>query len=130
MSYHFFNPNPAGKIAGDCVIRALCAALGESWQTVYTALCVQGYKMCDWGNSDPVWGAYLRTQGFERQTLPNTCPSCYTVGDFAADHSSGAYVLGTGSHAVAVINGDVYDIFDSSGMMPVFFYERSGSNGV
>lgn len=128
--YKHYNPNPMRSAAGDCVIRALCAVLGESWRDVYTALSVQGYMMGDWGNSDSVWGAYLRSRGFERHSLPNTCPDCYAVGDFARDHQSGAYVLGTGSHAVAVIGGDVYDSFDSSGMIPVFFYERSGSNGV
>lgn len=125
--YKHYNPNPVRTSAGDCVIRALCAALGASWYDVYTALSVQGYMMGDWGNSDSVWGAYLRAQSFDRHSLPNICPDCYTVGDFARDHSSGVYVLGTGSHAVAVIGGDVYDSFDSSGMIPVFFYERTTS---
>lgn len=69
MAYKYYNPNPSRKNAGDCVIRALCAALGESWQAVYTALSVQGYKMHDWGNSDPVWGAYLRSRGFVRRAI-------------------------------------------------------------
>lgn len=120
-----YNPNPAGRIAGDCVIRAISAALGESWQRVYVDLSVQGYMMSDWGNSDPVWGAYLRSRGFERHAIPNTCPACYTVGDFAADHKSGVYVLGTGSHAVTVIDGNVYDSFDSRDMIPTFYFERT-----
>lgn len=123
--YKHYNPNPGGKIAGDCVIRALSAALGESWQAVYVDLSVQGYMMHDLGNSDPVWGAFLRSRGFERHVLPNSCPDCYTVGDFARDHSSGVYVLGTGSHAVAVIDGDIYDTWDSSGEIPIFYYERT-----
>lgn len=125
--YQYYNPNPGGRIAGDCVIRAISAALGESWQRVYVDLSVQGYCMSDWGNSDPVWGAYLRSRGFERQAIPNTCPNCYTVGDFAAEHKSGVYVLGTGSHAVAVINGDILDSWDSSQQVPVFYYERTDS---
>ena len=122
-----YNPNPGGRIAGDCVIRAISAALGESWQRVYVDLSVQGYMMSDWGNSDPVWGAYLRSRGFERHAIPNTCPACYTVGDFAAEHPSGVYVLGTGSHAVAVKNGSIYDSWDSSQQVPVFYYERTDS---
>lgn len=122
--YRHYNPNPKGIQAGDCVIRAISAATGQSWQDVYVALSVQGYAMCDWGNSDPVWGAWLRSQGFQRQVIPNTCPACYTVGDFARDHPHGAYVLGTGSHAVAVIDGDIYDSWDSSGAVPIFYYTR------
>lgn len=130
MAYRYFNPNPSGKNAGDCVIRALCAALGESWQAIYAALSVQGYKMHDWGNSDPVWGAYLRSRGFVRRAIPDTCPDCYTVGDFARDHPKGVYVLGTGRHAVAVLDGGVVvDTWDSTSEVPVFYFERSGSNG-
>ena len=123
--YKYYNPNPGGKIAGDCVIRAISAVLGESWQAVYVDLSVQGYMMHDWGNSNGVWGAFLRSHGFERHSLPNTCPDCYTVGDFAEDHRKGRYVLGTGTHAVTVIDGDVYDSFDSSDMIPIFYYERT-----
>ena len=87
--------------------------------------------MHDWGNSDPVWGAYLRSRGFERRAIPNTCPDCYTVGDFARDHSKGDYVLGTGRHAVAVLDGGlIMDTWDSSQEIPTFYFERSGTNGV
>lgn len=127
MNYKYFNPNPAGKNAGDCVIRALCAVLGEPWKSVYTALSVQGYKMHDWGNSDPVWGAYLRSRGFSRSAIPNTCPDCYSIADFAESHQKGAYVLGTGRHAVAVVDGVIRDTWDSSQEIPIFYFERSGT---
>lgn len=122
--YRHYNPNPKGIQAGDCVIRAISAASGQSWQDVYAALSVQGYMMGDWGNSDRVWGAYLRSRGYRRETLPNTCPDCYTIADFAAEHPHGAYVLGTGSHAVAVISGDILDSWDSSQAVPIFYYTK------
>lgn len=124
--YRHYNPNPRGIQAGDCVIRAVCAVTGQSWQAVYAALSLQGYMMGDWGNSDRVWGAYLRSRGYRRQILPSICPDCYTVGDFAADHPQGRYVLGTGSHAVAVVDGVIYDSFDSSGAVPVFYFAKEG----
>lgn len=127
MSYQYFNPNPAEKNAGDCVIRALCAVLKEPWESVYTALSVQGYMMHDWGNSDPVWGAYLRSRGFSRSVIPNSCPDCYTIADFAENHPRGEYVLGTGKHAVAVVDGVIYDTWDSSREIPIFYYERNGA---
>lgn len=123
--YRHYNPNPRGIQAGDCVIRAISAVTGQSWQDVYVVLSVQGYMMGDWGNSDRVWGAYLRSRGYRRETLPNTCPDCYTVADFAADHPHGNYVLGTGSHAVAVVEGGVImDSWDSSQAVPLFFYAK------
>jgi len=123
--YKHYNPNPRGIQAGDCVIRAISAVTGQSWQDVYVVLSVQGYAMGDWGNSDRVWGAYLRSRGYRRETLPNTCPDCYTVADFAADHPHGNYVLGTGSHAVAVVEGGVImDSWDSSQAVPLFYYAK------
>lgn len=124
--YKHYNPNPRGIQAGDCVIRAISAATGQTWQAVYAALSVQGYMMGDWGNSNGVWGAWLRSQGFQRQAIPNTCPDCYTVADFAADHPTGTYVLGTGTHAVAVVNGNIHDTWDSSEQVPIFYYAMRG----
>lgn len=42
--YIEYNVNPADKKVGDCVIRALTKALGMTWEEVYLALCLQGYK--------------------------------------------------------------------------------------
>lgn len=122
--YKEYNPNPSGSKTIDCAVRALCAVLEKPWKTVYAALSVWGMKMHTWGNVGPVWGAYLRSQGYEREVIPNTCPDCYTVADFAADHPEGRYVLGTGTHAVAVINGDIWDSWDSSAEIPIFYYAK------
>ena len=37
-----------------------------------------------------VWGAYLRSRGFDRDMISNSCPDCYTVADFAAEHPHGS----------------------------------------
>jgi len=34
----------------------------------------------------------------------------------------GTYIIGTGSHAVAIINGDYYDSWDSGDEIPSFFF--------
>ena len=49
--YIFFNPNNRNKAAGDCVIRAICAAEGKDWDTVYDELCFEGRYS---GNSDMI----------------------------------------------------------------------------
>jgi hypothetical protein len=73
-AFEYFNPSPSGAKVGDCVIRALCKALNKSWEDVYVQLCVQGFIMHDLPNSDPIWGAYLLSQGFKRFIIPDTCP--------------------------------------------------------
>lgn len=123
-NYIFYNPSPNGARIGDCVIRAICKALDQTWEHIYVALCVQGFAMHDLPNADSVWGEYLRSQGFQRQIIPNVCPECYTVKDFAMDHPKGTYVLGTGSHAVTVQDGDIYDSWNSSNEIPIFYYTR------
>lgn len=120
--FRYFNPNPRGKIAGDCVIRAISKATGKSWRSVYRELCAVGSELGDMPSANPVWGAYLRQLGFERHTVPNTCPDCYTVRDFCDEHPYGTYILATGSHAVAVVDGDYYDIWDSGDEMPTYLF--------
>lgn len=124
MAYKFFLNNPSGKIVGDCVVRAVSLATDENWQKTYIALALKGFFMNDMPNSDAVWGSYLMDNGFSRYAIPNTCPECYTISDFAAEHPKGVYVLGTGKHAVTVMNGDIYDAWNSENEVPIFYYSR------
>lgn len=122
--YVYYNPNPNGKLTGDCVVRALTKALDESWYEIYDDLCDEGRQAGDWGNTNSVWGSYLRKQGYRRYVVPNTCPDCYTVSDFAYDHPAGVYIVATGTHVVCVKDGDIYDVFDSSFEVPAYYYKE------
>lgn len=121
----YFNPNPAGQRIGDCVIRAISAVTEQDWDKTYTGLSFQGFALKDMPSSNYVWGEYLKSKGFRREAIPNTCPACYTVEEFADEHPHGAYVLGTGTHAVAVIGGNVYDSWDSRGEVPIYYYKEN-----
>ncbi len=122
--YIYFNNNPAGRIVGDCAVRAISVALGISWEDAYSMLCDSGYKMADLPNSDSVWGAVLRMNGFYREGLPNFCPDCYTAADFCRDNPVGIYVLGFGGHVATVVDGNLYDSWDSSQEIPQYFWSR------
>lgn len=120
-----YNPNSKGNWrAGDCVIRAITKALDTDWGRVYSELSVYGYSLGDWGNSNFVWDAYLRDIGFKRYVLPNSCPLCYTVSDFADEHPKGTYILATGRHAVTVSDGNYYDSWDSGKEVPIYYYHK------
>lgn len=116
------NPNPSGKFVPDCVIRALCIALNMSWYQVYDELCGVGRRECNMPSADAVWGKYLYMRGFEPFLLPKTCPKCTTISEFAEVYPEGTYIIGTGSHAVAVIDGDYFDSWDSGDEVPSFFW--------
>lgn len=125
MGFLYFNPNPQGKQVGDCTVRAIARATGEDWETVYTALALQGLMMGDMPSANSVWGAYLRTRGFTRKIVPNSCPDCYTVQDFAEEHPKGIYVLALSAHAVCVEDGQWCDTWDSGQETPIFYWERT-----
>lgn len=124
MGFSYFNPNPAGKKVGDCTVRAIAKATGRSWDETYIDLCLQGLMMGDLPSANSVWGAYLRRQGFARNVIPNTCPDCYTVAEFTADHPRGVYVLALSSHVVCVANGSYFDTWDSGEETPLFYWEK------
>lgn len=119
-----WNPNPAGRNVGDCAVRAVAKALGVDWETAYVMISMAGYQMGDVISSNSVWGAVLRKRGFYRHVVPNTCPACYTVGQFADDHPDGVYVVGTGNHVVTVVDGIVYDSWDSRSEIPVYYWSE------
>ena len=121
-----YNANPNNMRVGDCVIRSISKALGQSWLQTYIDLCIQGYLMCDLPSSNSVWGAYLKNKGFTRDIVSNDCPDCYTIADFCNEHQQGTFVVGTGTHAVAVVDGNLFDTWDSSNEVPLYFWERKG----
>ena len=75
-------------------------------------------------SSDSVWGAVLRMNGFYREALPNTCPDCYTAEDFCIDHPIGTYVLGFGGHVATVVDGNLYDSWNSLHEIPQYYWYR------
>lgn len=122
--YSYFNCNPKGNRVGDCVIRAISKALNMSWEDVYIDLTIQGYIMGDLLSSNAVWNAYLKSKGFKREIISNDCPECYTINDFCEEYPKGVYVIGTGSHAVCVVDGTIFDTWQSGDETPIYFYRK------
>lgn len=118
-----FNNNPVARRVGDCAVRAVSLALKTDWEDAYAEIAAAGFLMGDMPSSNTVWGAVLRKHGFIRETMPNDCPDCYNVSDFAAQHQKGIYVLGLDSHVVTIKDGDWFDTWDS-GYEPVVYYWR------
>ena len=124
MGFIYYNPNPANRSVGDCVVRALSVAFNDSWENIYADLTMQGRFMYDMPNANNVWGEYLKINGYNRKAIPDTCPSCYTIGDFANEHPRGTYIVATGSHVVAVVDGNYYDTSNSGNEIPVYYWYK------
>ena len=119
-----YNPNPMSRSVGDCAIRAVAKALDISWEDAYDMIATNGFDMGDMPSSDSVWGSVLRQHGFYRMTIPNYCPDCYTAADFAHDNPKGVFVLGFGGHVSTVVDGDIYDSWDTSNEVPIYAWYR------
>lgn len=130
MAYIEYNPNPVGRRVGDCSVRAVAKALGMGWEASYIALAINGIQMGDVISSNSVWGSLLRMHGFYRKSVPDTCPDCYTIEDFAEDHPDGTFVVGTGGHVVTIVDGDWYDSWDSGSEIAQYYWCRRGQDSL
>ena len=124
MTFIQYNPNPKRKSTIDCAIRALSKALNTDWDDAYIRLCMKGFVMKNMPSANEVWHELLKDEGFTRHIIPNTCPDCYTVRAFCHEHPDGLYILGTGSHVIAVEDGNYYDNWDSGDEVPIYYWER------
>lgn len=118
------NLNPLQKSAGDCVIRAISMAEDQSWEDTYIDLMVKCYQLKDIPSSNAAWGSFLHDLGYSRHIIPDLCPDCYTIRDFTEDYPEGGYILATGSHVVAVIDGNYYDTWDSGDEVPIYYFKK------
>ena len=121
--YKSYNPNPQHKRVGDCTVRAVAKVLGQSWEEAYVGMCLQGYLMSDLPSSNDIWGEYLKSKGFCRYKIPNE-DRFYTIRDFCAENRSGTFALGTGTHAVAAVDGDYYDTWDSGDEIVLYVWVK------
>lgn len=123
MAFIKYNANPNMNDTGDCVVRALSTFLGITWDQAFLKLMAQGYKMKLYPtNNNFVWGTMLHEMGCHFYYIPNMCPRCITVEKFANDHPKGRYILGTTTHAIAVVDGIYYDTWDSGQEYPVYYF--------
>lgn len=123
-TWKMFSNNPTGRNTGDCSVRAVSLALNVDWETAYALIALNGYLMGDMPSSNSVFGAVLRQHGFSRYAIPNTCPDCYTINDFADENPHGVYVVGTGNHVVTIKDGVVWDSWDSRSESPIYYWHK------
>lgn len=126
MAFIYRNPNPRNKLVGDCVIRAISIVSNYDWDDIFLDLMITCYNLKDIPSSNQAWSHYLHERGYVREIIPDTCPDCYTIANFADDHPHGKYIVHTGTHVVAVIDGDYYDTWDSGNEIPVYYWKKEG----
>ena len=121
MRWEYYNPNPQYRRVGDCTVRAISKVLNQEWEDTYIWLCVYGFYNNDMPSSNHVWGSYLRDMGFVRYA--NQC-DCVSVKCFCEENPTGTYVLSLNGHVVTVIDGVLYDTWDSSEETVLFYWKK------
>ena len=126
-TFHFYNANPHGVITGDCTVRALATATGIDYNTIVMAQAViqieTGYDQCfQSGTAD-----LLTRLGWVKHKQPRKPNGRkYTGKEFCKVLQSGIEKDGIviadrifckigGNHVVAIVDGKVWDIWDSTG---------------
>lgn len=127
MSYIFYNPNPLGKSAEDCTVRAISKLTNSTWDNAYFTVMIGGYLEKTMPDQKSAINTLMEYLGFKRYEIPDTsdaCPKCYTIKQFTRDFPRGSYMVATGSHVVAVIDGNYYDAFDSGNEVPLNYWRK------
>lgn len=130
-TFKYYNANPKNRKTTDCVNRAVCTALNESYATVLREMCeVQiktGYdNACNQGISK-----YMEEKGWVKKLQPRKADGTkYTGEEFCKILKKRPIALGIhpdfysterilanigGHHIVAIVDGKVNDIWDSTG---------------
>lgn len=111
----YYNANTRGKSVGDCAKRSLSVAYSMDYDEVSRELNeIKRSIGANHYNENIVIRTFCNRRGDKFVTVPSS--ESITVDEFSEDHSSGVYVLFVGktldtrsTHAVAVVNGTVYD---------------------
>lgn len=122
------NVNSKGNSTGDCVIRGLCVAYGMDYDEVHSELNAIKRKKFGtkdgWAyNMEPVYEEFIRQHGckMSRYAKDMNLGWTTTVEEFCKLNPTGTYLLlvmdnrKNANHILAVIDGDVYDSWNSLG---------------
>lgn len=124
--FEYYNRNPKGLITGDCAFRAISTALDQDYNTTVMEMaqlmCETGYALNDkYGIEE-----YLKRKGWVKHKQPRRADGTkYTGRQFCEAQQAGEGNDGViispriicnigGHHIVAVVDGKVYDIWDST----------------
>lgn len=128
-AYKYYNANTRNNDVGDCVKRAISLALGRDYDQVGAELNKMKRALGQNAfNTPTVYNKYLKQFNVVPELLHPTAENSVTETQFAEAHPSGTYILEVGrpklrsgpynyylpDHLVAIIDGDIYDSWNSS----------------
>ena len=113
--FRYYNCNPHNKRTDDCVIRAIAAATGHSWERVLKDLTTCMLKDGHMLNTPELYGKYLKEHGWVKQKQPvKPNGSKFRIKEFLRKFKGCAVMHAGCGHVTYVEEGSVYDIWDTS----------------
>lgn len=113
--YRYYNCNPQRKLTADCVIRAICSATGETWETTLRDLTEYSIKTGYMLNCPECYGKYLKDKGFVKQKqIKDKSGKLIRFKDFCNKFDGHAVANCGKGHVTYVADGCVWDIWDTS----------------
>ena len=128
-TFHYCNANPKGRMTGDCTFRAICTALGQTWEQTVMEMaemsCKTGYAINDKKGIE----RYLQAKGRVKHPQPRKADNTkFTGKEFCKELNCDIAFVGKrvvanigGNHIVCIKETDdlhglhkVHDIWDST----------------
>lgn len=127
-TFTFYNANPKNKYTDDCIVRALCTAMEKPYEDVLRDLCELSIKTGKFLDYDK----YLQLNGWTKFSQPRKRDNTKYTGkefckkvqnvitrdeviSFSHLYNCNNIIANIGGHhIVAIINGKVQDIWDST----------------
>ena len=111
--FRYYNNNPHHKHTEDCVIRAIAAGTGDSWEQVARSLTEYMIKSGDMLNTPELYGKYLKEIGWVKQKQPiYPNKKKMRVGDFVKQFKGCAIIHVGKSHVSYVADGKLWDVWN------------------
>lgn len=116
-TFKFYNANPKGLYSEDCVIRAVCTALNQSWEQTVVEMTKLGLQIGRVCNDSKTMEIYMERKGWVKHRQPRKPSGRKVTGkEFCKCAEFGERYLCNigGHHVVAVVDKRIHDIWDST----------------
>ena len=111
---------------GDCVVRAIATALGQGYKETLVDLCELSIEMGGLPNGDRVYGAYLKSKGWEKHKTLRRGGKKVRVRDWLKHTREGRYIIHTTKHLTVVVGDTLLDTWDCRKACANIYYAPAG----
>lgn len=114
-TFHYYNANPHNRITTDCVIRAISTATEIPYNQVVMEMAELQCKTGFDPSENTLINKYLESKGWFKMKQPRKSDNTKYTGREWCKMFKGTCIANIGGHhIVAIINGRVYDTWNST----------------